>query len=517
MKVVTSGEMREIDRRAIQEFGIPGVVLMENAALKVFEAAKDMLGEAAGKRVLVFAGKGNNGGDGFAAARHLANWGSEVEVVLFASKNSLSGDALINFSIIINMGLPVHEVLVSGDLEPVRNRLAGAHLIIDAILGTGIKGTVKGPVKEAVSLINDSGIPVLSVDIPSGISGDDGRVCGAAVRADTTVTFGLPKRGHFLYPGAGYTGKLIIGDIGIPKGVVESYEGITGELITRSRIAGLISKRKRDAHKGTFGRVFFLAGSAGYTGAAFLACQGALKSGSGLVTLGVPESINPVMEVKLTEAMTLPLPETDEGTLSRDAVPAIMEQVRASRALGVGPGLSTRKDVPEVVKTLVREADIPLVLDADALNSLADDPDILKSRKAPAVITPHPGEMARLLGTTTAEVQEDRIGAAREAAGKWGVIAVLKGANTVVGHPDGRFFINTTGNPGMATGGTGDVLTGIITSFLGQGMSPLDAALAGVYIHGLAGDRASLQKGERGLTAGDIVETLPLVISEFEK
>lgn len=517
MKVVTSGEMREIDRRAIQEFGIPGVVLMENAALKVFEAAKGMLGEAAGKRVLVFAGKGNNGGDGFAAARHLANWGAEVEVLLFAPKKYLSGDALINFSIIINMGIPVHDVLTSEDLEMVKSRLAGASLIIDAILGTGIKGPVSGILRDAVLLINNSGIPVLSVDIPSGVNGDNGRVCGDAVRADITVTFGLPKRGHFLFPGAEHTGKLLVEDIGIPKRVIEQYEDITGELITRSRIAGLITKRKRDVHKGTFGRVFFLAGSAGYTGAAFLACQGALRSGSGLVTLGVPESINPVMEVKLTEVMTLPLPETDEGTLSRDAVPAVLEQVRASRALGVGPGLSTCKDVPEVVKTLVREADIPLVLDADALNSLADDPDILKSRKAPAVITPHPGEMARLLGTSTAEVQEDRIEVAREAAAKWGVIVVLKGANTIIGHPDGRFFINTTGNPGMATGGTGDVLTGIITSFLGQGMSPLDAALAGVYIHGLAGDRVSLEKGERGLTAGDIVETLPLVISEFEK
>ena len=515
MKIVTPNEMKEIDRKSIHEIGIPGPVLMENAALKVFNVAMDMLGGVRAKRILIFAGKGNNGGDGLAAARHLKNHGAHVEIFLLGDKNSLSGDAKLNFSIIINMDIPVYEILSSEGVEHIKTTLHG-DLVIDALLGTGISGAVKPPISDAIKLINDSGIPILSVDIPSGINGENGTICETAVRANQTVTFALPKRGHFLYPGAEYTGKLIIEDIGIPEKVVES-ENIKGELVTYEHIQNLIKKRERDTHKGTYGKVFILAGSTGFTGAAYLVCQSALKSGSGLIVLGIPESLNPIMEVKLTEPMTLPLPEGPKGTLKREALPIIMEQSKDAKAIAAGPGLSTHKEIGEIIRTIIKNAETPIVLDADALNVLAEAPDILKSKKTPVIITPHPGEMARLLNTDTPTIQKNRITAAVETACRWKVMTVLKGANTIIAEPDGHFYINTTGNPGMATGGSGDVLTGIIVSFLGQGMAPLDAALAGVYIHGLAGYLAAKTTGEWGLTAGNIVESLAKVIVDFEE
>ncbi len=516
MKIVIPNEMKAIDRKSIQDIGIPGAVLMENAALKVFNAAVDMLGNARDKRVLVFAGKGNNGGDGFAAARHLKNAGADVEIFLIGDKNSLFGDAKLNFSIIINMDIPVYEVLSVEELEHLNTSLYG-DLIIDALLGTGISGAVKPPISDTIKLINTLGIPILSVDIPSGINGEDGTICETAVKADKTVTFALPKRGHFLYPGAEYTGELFIEDIGIPEKVIES-EDIKGKLVTYEYIQSLFKKRKKDTHKGTYGKVFILAGSTGFTGAAYMVCQSALRSGSGLIVLGIPESLNQTMEVKLTEPMTLPLPEGPKGILNREALPIIMEQLKDAEAIAIGPGLSTHKEIGEIVRTIIKDSEIPAVLDADALTVLAEDPDILKHKKSPIIITPHPGEMARLLNTDTSSIQKNRITAAVEAASRWKVTAVLKGANTVTADPDGHFYINTTGNPGMATGGSGDVLTGIIVSLLGQGMAFLDAALAGVFVHGLAGDLAAKTKGEWGLTPSDIMEeTLTKVIKDFEE
>lgn len=516
MKIVTPNEMKAIDRKSIQDIGIPGAVLMENAALKVFNAAVDMLGNARDKRVLVFAGKGHNGGDGFAAARHLKNAGADVEIFLIGDKNSLFGDAKLNFSIIINMDIPVYEVLSVEELEHLNTSLYG-DLIIDALLGTGISGAVKPPISDTIKLINTLGIPILSVDIPSGINGEDGTICETAVKADKTVTFALPKRGHFLYPGAEYTGELFIEDIGIPEKVIES-EDIKGKLVTYEYIQSLFKKRKKDTHKGTYGKVFILAGSTGFTGAAYMVCQSALRSGSGLIVLGIPESLNQTMEVKLTEPMTLPLPEGPKGILNREALPIIMEQLKDAEAIAIGPGLSTHKEIGEIVRAIIKDAEIPAVLDADALTVLAEDPDILKHKKSPIIITPHPGEMARLLNTDTSSIQKNRITAAVEAASRWKVTAVLKGANTVTADPDGHFYINTTGNPGMAAGGSGDVLTGIIVSLLGQGMASLDAALAGVFVHGLAGDLAAKTKGEWGLTPSDIMEeTLTKVIKDFEE
>ncbi len=504
MKLVTATEMRQLDRTAIEDYGIPGMVLMENAGRGLVSRMIHAWGPVAGRKYVVFCGKGNNGGDGLVIARHLHNMGAKVCVRLFSE--DMKGDAGVNLKVARKMGLDIK--VVSAGLRQERSAVAHADAVVDAIFGTGLTSEVKKPYSRVIEMINTCSRRVVSVDLPSGVDSDGGRIMGVAVRADMTVTFGLPKRGLYLYPGAQMAGDIHVADIGIPKEVLEAAPAPAG-LLTAGSVSGLVPRREQDSHKGTFGHLFVLAGSAGKTGAAVLAAMAALRAGAGLVTVGVPESLNDVFEEKLTEVMTVPLPETEDRTLAPEALGRVLQELKGKTALVVGPGISTNPGTASLMSELLPKVNIPMLIDADGLNILAMDDEPLKRSKAPAVLTPHPGEMGRLLGMLAREVQADRPSAACELARIYMTPVVLKGARTLIAFPSGEFFINPTGNPGMATAGTGDVLSGLVGSFMAQGLSPRDAAVLGVYLHGTAGDIAAAEKGHAGLIAGDIVEAIP--------
>ena len=504
MKVVTGEQMKEIDRRA-QEAGVSVSELMENAGRAVFEEAKAILGSPAGRRVVIICGKGNNGGDGLVAARYLKNRGAQVEVLLAAEAKELPGEPRANFESAVKIDVSVQE---RADGERVLASCQEADLVIDALLGTGVRGAVQGVAAEIIKAINRAGRPTLAVDIPSGVNADTGEICGAAVRAASTVTMGLPKWGLLNFPGAEYVGRLTIADIGFPP---QAIAGITplAESLDHKEAAALLPRRSRAAHKGDCGRILVIAGSVGYTGAAALSSLAALRIGAGLVTLAIPASLNDVMEVKLTEIITRPMPETAARSLSQAALEPILELAAKNDVVAMGPGLSLHPETVRLVRELVGRLPLPMVLDADALTALSEDLSPLKGPHAPVVLTPHPGEMARLLNSSPAEVQKQRVSACREVARTARGVVVLKGAATLIADEEGRLRINRTGNPGLASGGTGDVLTGMIAGLLGQGLSPFDAAGVGVYLHGLAGDLAAAEKGEMGLIASDLLEKIP--------
>jgi len=516
MKIVNTAQMREVDRRAIEERGIPGRVLMENAGKAVADLIRRAIGEASGARAIVFSGRGNNGGDGFVVARHLAQWGMRVKVVLAARASEIAGDAAHHLDAARKTGVPIvelpQEISWHSNRDALLTAAMEADVLVDALLGTGIHGEVGGIISQLIGLINASRQPgrsvVVAVDIPSGIHSDTGEVCGRAVEADHTVTMGLPKLGLVVGEGIAHAGQVTVADIGFPRDLIAATP-CEAEFIEREWADSIIPRRRPDAHKGDFGRVAVIAGAVGYTGAAALSSMAALRMGAGLVTLGVPASLNDILEVKVTEVMTRPLPETSARTLSMAARDPALAFAHGADVVIMGPGLSRHEETMSVVRDLIAAIDRPLVLDADGLNALGGDPAPLKSRKAPTICTPHPGEMGRLLGVSTDEVQGDRLGVARRAAGELGCIMVLKGARTIIATPDGQVRVNPTGNPGMASGGTGDVLTGMIGGLLAQGPAPFDAAAAAVFFHGLAADRAAEQKTEPCLIAGDIIDFLP--------
>lgn len=516
MRVVNAQEMRNIDRTAINDYGIPGIVLMENAGLAVVKAIREILGEIGGKAVTIFAGKGNNGGDGLVVARHLHNSGAEVKVLLLADPGEITGDAAINLNIWTKMGQKIYPVFRSDDFNVVRLFLVKTDLIVDAIYGTGFKGSVREPVGRILEAINASRKPVVAVDIPSGLEADTGKVNGPCVRATTTVTFALPKLGLFFEHGTGYVGELIVADISIPPVLYES-QGLKRNLLEKQMVANWLPYRPNASHKGDYGRILLIAGSCGMTGAACLAAEASARSGAGLITLAVPEGLHGIVEAKLTEVMTAPLPQTDRQTLSLDALPEINRMLEKADVLALGPGLSTHPETVELVQKLLLSLSIPCVLDADGLNAMAGNTDIFEKMQAPLVITPHPGEMSRLTGLPVAKIQETRLATVEKYAAAWKTVVVLKGVPTLVCSPDGDVYINPTGNPGMASGGSGDVLTGIIAGLLAQGMDPLTASAAGVYLHGLAGDYAAVQKGMIGMLAGDILAVLPQAACNLEK
>ncbi len=514
MKIVTPQQMREIDRRTIESIGIPGMVLMENAASKVVEELMKDFGNVCGKHLLVVAGKGNNGGDAFSAARQLYGKGAKVAVFLTGKREGIKGDAAVNLSILNNMGIEVKEINDHRDLEAFSHELRVADLVVDGILGTGFKGKTEGIIETVINMINASGKYVISIDVPSGLDSESGKAPGACVKASKTVTFGLPKIGMVIHPGIRYTGELVVADIGIPSCVIESMD-IKTVLTDEHYVSKLLPPRFPDSHKGSYGKVLIISGSTGMTGAGCLSAGAALRSGAGLVYIGVPASLAPIYGASVTEAIVVPLKESMPGTLSQDCIAGLSARLKTVDAAAVGPGLSVNDEMVKLIEHIIENASIPLVLDADALNCISRDINILKKLKADAVITPHPGEMARLMGISTEEVQNNRINIARDFAARWKVVTVLKGSRTVIAGADGRIFINPTGNPGMSTAGTGDVLTGIIAGLIAQGMKCLDAAVAGVYIHGLAGDRAAKVMGEHGLIAGDLVRELPYAIKEI--
>lgn len=515
-KLVTPAQMNSIDSLTINKMGIPGIVLMENAALKVVEEIIKMLGKPESKRLVIFAGKGNNGGDAFAVARHMHNKGAKVSVFLLSPPKDIKGDARINLDVLANMGIRTVEIKDKGELDGLGCDIGCADLIVDGILGTGIRGEVRGIIKGAIEAINKSGKRIISIDIPSGVDGESGKICGSAINAHKTVTFGFPKIGQLVHPGCDATGELIVADIGIPREVVAGLE-LKAELIDRKMAEAIVPQRCNNSNKGDYGKVFIVSGSVGMTGAGCLTAEASLRSGAGLVYLGVPSILSSIYDASLLEAVTIPLEDEDKGSLSRQSIPRILSRLKNAAVAAVGPGLTVDDEIVEIVGSIIESSTIPLVMDADALNAISKDVNVLKKRNSEIIITPHPGEMSRLAGISTEEVQNNRMEVAAEFSARWGVITVLKGYRTVIACPDGSTYINTTGNSGMATAGTGDVLTGIMAGLIGQGVKPREAAAAAVYIHGKAGDNAACKKGEHGMIAGDVVKEIPFVIKELAK
>lgn len=527
MYVVTAAEMRAIDRQAMEEYGIPSEVLMEHAGKALADAAWRFLGEAGRRRVVVFAGKGNNGGDGCVAARHLHNRGAQVRIVTVDEPERYGGECARQLDIARRFGVEV-VVLSRQNERKVQIHASTADLIIDALLGTGSRGEPQGEVKTAIELINASGALVLAADLPSGVDADTGAAPGVAVRAHWTVTFGLPKVGLLFGPGRELAGGWEVADIGLPAQLLN--RGFRRYVLPEF-VRSLLPERPPRGHKGTFGRVLVVAGSRGMAGAAMLAAQGAQRVGAGLVQLAGPEQLHDVFAVGVPEAIGLPLPQVD-GTVAASAAERIEEALEQATVLVIGPGLGRGDDVRSLVLRVVPAAlakGVPVVLDADGLNALAEagGPERLargRSGAEPAlVLTPHPGEMARLCGSSAADVAARPLDYAAEYARRWGAVVVLKGAPTVVADPRGSLYINSTGSPALASGGSGDVLAGAIGGFIAQGATPVAAAVAGVFLHGAAGDLGFAEPGDTrafrphmaGLTAGDIARRLPEVLARL--
>jgi len=521
MKLVTSEQMRKIDKITIEKIGIPGLELMEKAGYGSALLAESILVEKVkNRKIIVFCGKGNNGGDGFVVGRYLSKWGEKVEFYLLGKKEEVKGDARTNLKKAIDLNLPLKEVLKEKELPSELK----ADLIVDAIFGTGFKGKATGLEEKAIQLINSSRIKVLSIDIPSGLDADMGLVEGVCVKADSTPTMGLPKVGQFLFPGKSYCGKVEVIDIGVPQGLIEEQK-INLNLITEQEVKSFLPQRPGDAHKGNCGKVFLIAGSTGMTGAATLASLSCLKAGAGMAILGIPKSLNEIMEIKVTEVMTKPLPDVrKKGALALRGLGEIMMALKWADCVALGPGLGQHFETVELVRRLVTKIELPMVIDADGLNAIAKDSSILNQSKAPLILTPHIGELSRLISVPIEEIAKNRIRYASESAKRFNCVLVFKGAPTIISEPEGQVYVNPTGNAGMATAGSGDVLTGIIVGLLAQKImltkeeikkTILESALAGVYIHGLCGDLAKEEKGEMGMIAGDMMEKLPEAIKKL--
>ncbi|MGI6263494.1 MAG: NAD(P)H-hydrate dehydratase [Succiniclasticum sp.] len=552
MRIVLAEEMRQLDRQAEETYGLPGLLLMENAGRAVADAAVEMLGgSAAGKRVVILAGKGNNGGDGSGAGRWLVNRGAAVTLVLTGEPEDLVGSAADELQFYLSAGGrllcwhpgqpdPAQEGTVGTagttaglqdaarhfadtdeETRTLREELERADVIIDALLGTGFSGRLRWPYLVLCTLANDAAAPVLAVDIPTGVHADDGSCASGAMQATRTVTMALPKQGLFLYPGASHVGTLTVADIGMPAPMLapaEEARFVPGA----ADIAALLPRRPKTMHKGRAGRVTLVAGSTGYLGAAALAGQAAVKGGAGLVTLLTPASARPLLAIKLTEVMVKGLPErtavpagTNGNTkgfpvplgLGPEAAATVLEESSGADVLAIGPGLGTSEETKETVRQILLETALPCVIDADALTALQDHTDLLLHMAADKVLTPHPGEMSRLTGLTVCQIERNRVETARTYARQWQCVLLLKGVPTVIALPDGTVYLNTTGNPAMATGGCGDVLTGLVAALLAQGLPAGDAAVAAAYLHGLAGDLAA--DGSVGLAASELTECLP--------
>ncbi|HSC57761.1 MAG TPA: NAD(P)H-hydrate dehydratase [Nitrospira sp.] len=516
MKIVTGIQMQALDRRTISEAQIPSLVLMERAGAGAADFIQSRFGPLRGKTVTILCGKGNNGGDGFVVARLLRQCQAKVAVLLLAPLTDLSRDASVMYRRWLRVGGKSATKLFRSS-EQAQPILALSDLIVDALLGTGLSAHVTGAYREAIQLINQAGRPVIAIDMPSGIHADNGALLGQAVHATATVTFGLPKLGLYVGPGIDHAGIIHVVDIGIPAAYIDALDSRT-IVVTKELVADTLPARATSSHKGTFGHAGILAGSVGKTGAAALAARAALRVGTGLVTVGIPSSVNDVLEAKLLEAMTLPLPETKARTLARSGLDRVLAFMRARTAIAIGPGLSTHPETVELIQSLMKHLDRPAVLDADALNALASRASLLTECKIPPILTPHPGEMARLeVEATPQSVNADRLGTARRFARERGVFLVLKGARTVIARPDGLLAICPTGNPGMATAGTGDVLTGMVVGLLAQGVPAWEAACAATYLHGAAGDLAAQQLGQAGTLAGDLIAHIPHALQAIKR
>ncbi|HEY8152928.1 MAG TPA: NAD(P)H-hydrate dehydratase [Myxococcota bacterium] len=508
--LASADEMRALDRHTIETLGVPGELLMESAGRAVAEAALGLL--TPGTSVLVVCGRGNNGGDGLVAARHLYALGVPVRVALLGSAASLRGDAAASLRRARAAGVPI---------EGERWRAPAAGVIVDAIFGTGLSRPVEGAAASSIRRIAASraaspeALRVLAVDLPSGLCADTGQVLGAAAPADLTVTLALPKPGLVLEPGRTLAGRVRVARIGI----ADTAPGVTlaTSLWTRAGAGARLPARPAAGHKGTFGHVLLVAGSEGKTGAAALAAYGAAYSGAGLVTIACPAGVNDVLELLCTEAMTAPVPDTAQRAFAASAAEAVLALAATREAVGLGPGIGRSAETLAFVGAIAKRLERPLVLDADALFAFAGEPERLASRSAPCVLTPHPGEAAALLGSDAASLNRDRLGAARRLARLTGSVVLLKGAASVTAAPDGRAVVNPTGGPALASGGTGDVLLGIVTSFLAQGMEAFEAAALAAFLHGAAADRIARRTGPAGLLASQLATELPVTAQRLRQ
>jgi NAD(P)H-hydrate epimerase len=507
MIVVTAEQMREMDRLTIREYGVPSLTLMERAGEGVARAILERFPEPVKKGVLIVAGKGNNGGDGFVVGRMLKQRRIACEVALLAKRDEISSEAAYNLKAFLKVRGKI--VNAAADAPAFLNQsMKGKGLLVDAILGTGMKDEIRGTYATAVQIMNASGLPIVAVDIPSGLHTDHGTPLGGCIRAALTVALGFPKLGEVIYPGLNYVGQLVVADIGIVSEAVDRVAPRT-ELLSREEVRGLVPVREPDSHKGTYGHVVVMAGSRGKTGAAILASRAAMRAGAGLVTLAAPRSLNDIFAGAMVEVMTETLRENVAGEmecLHDDEWRRLMER---KTVMLFGPGLGVTDATRINLRWLLRHLEMPWVIDADGLNNLALDLDRLRRARSAPILTPHPGEMARLIGRDTATVNRDRVGVAGSFAAEHRCYLVLKGARTVMATPAGNVYVNSTGNPGMASGGMGDVLAGILAALLGQRLSPHDAMKLGVYLHGMIGDRIAAEKGDIGMIASDIIEGLP--------
>src|SRR2546422_551747 len=506
--------MREADRHTIEEIGIPSLVLMENAGRQVVAAIETAFDECLKGRVAVLCGRGNNGGDGFVVARTLLQRGVECAVFVIGAVSDVRGDARANLDILGRLGVTVVEINDEQAWELHSSEVSRCTLIVDAVFGTGLKSPLAGMLETVVADVNASGIPTVSIDLPSGMSADTPHLIGDCIDASMTVTLAAPKLPLVLPPAEARAGDVVIADIGIPGDVIDGLEGPHIELLTREDVRALIEPRSADSHKGDFGRVLVIAGSRGKTGAAYLAALGALRSGAGLVTVATPASCLPIVSSLAPEFMTEPLEDTRDGQVAAAAVERVLEFEQDG--IACGPRLGRGASGAEFGRTLLDRSEVPLVLDADALTVLAEDPGRLVCREERRVIiTPHPGDMARLIGSSSDEVQANRIEVAMDFATTHHLYVVLKGHRTVIATPEGHVFINPTGNAGMATGGTGDVLTGMIAAWLGQLLDAEAACRLAVYLHGAAGDLADASEGEVSMIASDVLVHLGDALGEL--
>ena len=505
MKLTTVKQMRGMDRHAVESLGITEELLMENAALASVGLLQRELG-IPGRKFVIFCGTGNNGGDGLAVARLITSAGGRVKVFLTASPKKYSGAAKANYDILCNLEGDIHLLT---RVDEARVDTLHCDAVVDAIFGTGLDREVRGLACDVIHLINECQRPVLSLDIPSGISGDTGQVMGAAVRASYTVTFGLPKIGNLLYPGYEHCGALAVTHISFPPALCNRDE-LTIE--TNERV--LLPPRLAEAYKGAMGDVLFIAGGANYFGAPYFSAMAFLKAGGGYARLAAPASIIPFVAQSGREIVFLPQRETASFSLSLKAKPELLALAEKADMVVIGPGLSLQDETTKLVRELASVISRPLLIDGDGLTAIAERPEILLKRKAATILTPHAGEMARLTRKTVAEVNADKIGTLRDTAEKLNASVVLKGAHSLVGLADGRVYVNLSGNPGMATAGSGDVLTGCIAAMHGLGLSPEMATRKGVFLHGYAGDLAAAQKGQDGIIASDILEHLPQALKE---
>lgn len=509
MIVTTAAEMRRIDALTIEQYGVPGATLMERAGVGAAAILLDRFPHVRKHGVVVVAGKGNNGGDGFVVARALKKKRVRVDVVLACAVSDVRGDARTKLQAWQRAGGKVQTV-TADKLEPLARALGRAGCVVDALFGTGLSGEITGLPAELIAMVNAAGLPTVALDVPSGLDSDRGVPLGIAIEAELTIAFAAPKIGTVIMPGARYAGDVAVVDIGLAEGAVAAVAPKT-EAVGAPEAARVLRPRDPEAHKGTHGHLAVIAGGLGKTGAAILAARAATRAGAGLVTIGCPSVVLPIVAGGIVEAMTWPLPDDGAGGLAYGDGRAVDHLLAEKRAALVGPGIGTNAECEALVRRLVTARTLPLVLDADALTCLGR---IGATYERPAhgaalVLTPHPGEMSRLLGDDTAAVQADRLAAARKAAAAYDAVVVLKGARTVVAAPDGRAWINLSGNPGLAAGGTGDVLGGIVASLLAQSYAAEDAATLGVFLHGHAADRIAERRGTIGLVASDIPEELP--------